>query len=62
MAESKKDKLFYAYPCDEPCIEFLESGSSKSFAEFSETVCGSGCPNCIWLDIPYTEEMKRIDG
>lgn len=52
-------KKLYPYPCEESgeCIEFLESGTVMSFAEFCETKCGSGCPDCVWLDVPYTKEM-----
>ena len=56
----KKQKLF-AYPCEDSCdcLSFLESGTEMSFAYFCETVCGSGCPDCLWLDIPYSQEMME---
>lgn len=62
MAENKKESKLYSYPCVDGCLEFLEGYKTLSFAEFAETHCGSGCPDCVWLDIPYTEEMKRKDG
>lgn len=50
------DKLF-PYACDELCFEFSESSDTMSFAVSCETVCGSGCPYCVYKDVPYTEEM-----
>lgn len=62
--EQKKEqgagkKNLYVYPCEESndCVEFLEGYQTMSFAEFCETVCGSGCPHCVYMDIPYTKEM-----
>lgn len=51
-------KEFYSYPCEsaEDCLEFLEGDKKLSFVEFCEKHCAN-CPDCVVLDIPYTEDM-----
>ena len=50
-------KQFYSYPCEsaEDCLEFLEGDKKLSFVEFCEKHCAN-CPDCVVLDIPYTED------
>lgn len=52
-------KQFYAYPCEDAadCLEFLESSQTMSFKEFCQKHCAN-CPDCVELDIPYSEEEK----
>lgn len=54
------ENVLFVYPCEESgeCNEFLEGWETMSFAEFCESVCGS-CPYCVYLDIPYSEEMLK---
>lgn len=56
-----KDSKMFAYPCEfsSECPDFLEGAETMSFAEFCETVCGSGCPDCVFMDVPYTKEMYK---
>lgn len=58
---SRENSPLFPYPCEDSndCLDFLESGEIMSFAEFCETKCGSGCPHCVYLDVPYSEEMKQ---
>ena len=57
---SEKEINLYAYPCESStdCIEFLESAKNDiSFSEFCKNQC-SKCPHCVFLDLPYIENVN----
>lgn len=59
VSEKNNETKLYPYPCEDECSLFLEEFNNLSFAEFAEIHCGSGCPDCVWLDLPYDDVMFK---